>query len=124
MNDGGIIIFVLDAPEGVAGGAPKHRETMLNWSTAETNEIIKNLDNGNIKDRTCGSSCVLISRLLKRAKVFCISEGLSNDEVKRLGFIPFKNIQDAIKEAQKTLGGNASIGIIPYGGETIIKVKE
>lgn len=124
VNEGGIIIFVLDAPEGVAGGAPKHRDTILNWTAVDTDTIIENLNNGNIEDRSCGSFCVLISRLLKRAMVYCISDGLSDDEVKQLGFTPFKNIQDAIKEAINVKGENASIGIIPYGGETIVRTKE
>lgn len=123
VKEGGIIILVLDAPEGVSGGAPKHKDILLDWSTKEPEIILKNLDSGKIKDQSCGAICVSQSRLLKRAKVFCISEGISDKEIINLGFHPFGDIQYAIKKALLELGEDAKIGVIPFGGETIVLVK-
>jgi len=124
VKEGGIVIFVIDAPEGVSGGAPKHRDILLNWCNKEPEIILKNLDLGKIKDRTCGAICVSQARLLKRAKVFCISQGMTDQEITDLGFLPFSDIQSAIQQALLELGENAKIGVIPFGGETVVRVKE
>lgn len=124
VKKGGIVIFVIDAPEGVSGGAPKHRNILLNWCNKEPEIILKNLDSGKIKDRSCGAICVSQARLLKRAKVFCISQGMTDQEIINLGFSPFCSIQSAIQKALLELGENAKIGVIPFGGETVVRVKE
>ena len=123
VRKGGTIIFVIDAPEGVSGGAPKHKDTLINWCTEEPNNILKNLELGKIQDRSCGAICVSQARLLKRAKVFCISKGINDKEIRNLGFYPYKNIDFAIKQALEEHGQNAKIGVIPFGGETIVKIK-
>jgi len=124
VKEGGIVIFVIDAPEGVSGGAPGHRNTLLNWCNKEPEIILKNLDLGRIKDRNCGAACVSQARLLKRAKVYCVSRGMTDEEIINLGFFPFSDIQSAIKEALLEFGENAKIGVIPFGGVTAVRVKE
>jgi len=124
VKEGGIVIFVIDAPEGVSGGAPEHRDTLLNWCNKEPEIILKNLDLERIKDRNCGAACVAQARLLKRAKVYCISKGMTDEEIINLGFFPFSDVQSAIKEALLELGENAKIGVIPFGGVTAVRVKE
>ena len=124
VKEGGIVIFIIDAPEGVSGGAPEHRDTLLNWCNKEPEIILENLDFGKIKDRNCGAACVAQARLLKRAKVYCISKGMTDEEIINIGFLPFMDIKSAIKQALLELGENAKIGIIPFGGVTAVKVKE
>jgi nickel-dependent lactate racemase len=124
VKEDGIVIFVMDAPEGVSGGAPEHRDTLLNWCNKEPEIILKNLDLGKIKDRNCGAACVSQARLLKQAKVYCISKGMTDEEIINLGFLPFSNIQSAIQQALLELGENAKIGVIPFGGVTAVRVKE
>jgi lactate racemase len=124
LNDGGIIIFFIDAPEGVTGSAPKHRNILLNWADKEPEEILYNINKGIIKDKNCGGMCISHSRLLKRAKVFCISKGISDNEQKKLGFLPFSSIDEAIEQALKEKGKDSKVGIIPFGGYTMVRVKE
>ncbi len=124
LNDGGIIIFLIDAPEGVAGSAPKHQNILLNWANKEPEEILSNINNGIIKDKNCGGMCISHARLLKRAKVFCISEGISDNEKRKLGFSPFSSLARAIEQAFKEKGRDSKVGIIPFGGETMVRVKK
>ena len=124
VKDGGTIIFVIDAPEGVSGGAPKHEEIMLKWATKEPEAILAALESGEITDRNCGGICVSQSRLLKRAKVICVVGGMNKVEIRGLGFTPASDIDAALKEALSIHGQDATIGIIPYGGETIVRVKD
>lgn len=124
VKDGGTIIFVIDAPEGVSGGAPKHEEIFSIWSTKDPETTLAALESGEIKDRNCGAICVAQARLLKRAKVICVSMGMSDDEIRNLGFIPAESIGEALELSFATHGRNAKVGVIPYGGETIVKVKK
>jgi len=122
VRDGGSIILVLDAPEGVSGGAPMHREILLTWSTKEPERILAALKAGEIKDRNSGAICVAQARLLKRAKVICVSSGMTDAEIRQLGFIPAKSIDEAIERSFRIHGEDARVGVIPCGGETIANV--
>lgn len=123
VREGGIIIFVIDAPEGVSGGAPKHRDILLEWSTREPDEILAAMEAGVIQDRNCGAICVSQARFLRRAKVICVAKGLTDQEITRLGFVPAADVRSALKSALAERGPEAGIGVIPYGGETIVRVK-
>jgi lactate racemase len=121
VKDNGTIILVLDAPEGVSGGAPMHREVLLTWATREPETILAALEAGEIKDRNSGAICVAQARLLRRAKVICVSAGMADDEIARLGFSPAKTIDEAIERSLSMQGQDAMIGVIPFGGETIVR---
>ncbi len=123
VKDGGTIILLIAAPEGVSGGAPIHRDVLLTWATKEPEAILEALQRDEIKDRNSGAICVTQARLLKRARVICVSSGMAEEEIRDLGFSPAKSINEAIQTALQIHGRNATIGIIPYGGETIVRVR-
>jgi len=123
VKDGGTIILLIAAPEGVSGGAPIHRDVLLTWATKEPETILEALRADEIKDRNSGAICVAQARLLKRARVICVSSGMADEEIRGLGFSPAKSIDEAIHTALQIHGRSAKIGIIPYGGETIVRVK-
>lgn len=77
---------------------------------------------GEIKDRNSGAICVAQARLLKRAKVICVSSGMTDAEIGQLGFIPAKSIDEAIERSFRIHGEDARVGVIPCGGETIANV--
>ena len=122
VRDGGTIILMLDAPEGVSGGAPMHREVLLTWATKEPEAILAALKAGEITDRNSGAICLAQARLLKRANVICVSSGMTDGEIRNLGFIPAKSIDEALQRSFTIHGADARIGVIPCGGETIVNV--
>jgi hypothetical protein len=47
---------------------------------------------------------------------------MTGAEIRNLGFTPANSIHEAIERSLRTHGENASIGVIPCGGETIVNV--
>lgn len=123
VREGGTMILVISAPEGLSGDAPMHASTMKEWSTKEPDEILGALNRGEIKDRIAGSVCVAHSRLLKRAKVICVSDGMTEEDILALGFEPANSIEEGLERAFKQHGRSARVGIIPYAGETLVRVE-
>jgi nickel-dependent lactate racemase len=64
------------------------------------------------------------SKLLPIVNVICISDNLSVDDKAVLGFKHVDTIEQAIEQATKTHGEDSQIGIIPYGGETLVKLRK
>lgn len=120
VKEGGAIVFYIEAREGVSGGAPIHRQILLDWATQEPEVIFTALESGEIEDRNCGGICVSQAKLLKRARVFCISPGMTDDEIEKLGFTPVRSIEEGIAAARSVVRKQPQIGVIPFGGETIV----
>jgi hypothetical protein len=51
-------------------------------------------------------------------------EGFSGRDIADLGFIACQSVQDALRRAFELVGQEAAVGIIPYCGETLVKVEE
>jgi len=56
--------------------------------------------------------------VLKRVRVFLISD-LEDGFVSKMGFVPFRTINDALGAADAELGRNSSVIIMPHGGSTL-----
>lgn len=122
LRPGGCIIYAIAAPEGLAGDAPGHAGVIREWAARKPEEIMQALAAGEIGDRIAGSMCVAHARLLARAPVVCVSPGLDEMDVRALGFRPAGSIEEALKWCYARLGGQARIGVIPYGGDTLVRL--
>jgi len=122
VKPGGTIVFAISAPEGVSGDAPEHTNTVLSWSTQDPQLTLEALEQGVIADRIAGSVCVAHARLLERAQVICVSDGMSAGEIRSLGFEPAASMQEAIEMATYRHGSQATFGVVPYGGITLVKL--
>ena len=121
VKQSGTIIFAISAPEGVSGDAPEHEDTVLEWSATDPQLTLDALADGRIADRIAGSVCVAHARLLERAEVICVSDGLSPAEIRQLGFRPATSMEQAIEMTLAKHGERATFGVIPYGGLTLVK---
>jgi len=111
VRDGGIVILVGSCREGL--GETVFAEWMLSASSpAElTNRIQKEF-------RLGGHKAAAIALVLERAEVYLVSE-MEPDLVKSLFMTPFSSVQAAYDSAQKRLGREASVLIMPHGGSTL-----
>ena len=115
VKENGTIILIGDFPEGIS---PTHLE-YGEYACKSYDEIEDLYSNRKIQDGVCASALMIHSRCLERAKVICISEGLSGKDKESLNFKEAKNIDNALALAFKQQGKNARIGIIEYGGDVI-----
>jgi nickel-dependent lactate racemase len=115
VKDGGTIIFAAPCPEGLASNHPRLEE----WLALSSEEINAELRSRAPEDEDADLVGAAIAacncRVRERAEIFAITDGLSDQNLKALGYRRAASVTDALEEA---LGRNpsASIGILPQGG--------
>lgn len=58
---------------------------------------------------------------MEQVQVFCVTDSLTQDECGLLRFKMYTDTQKAIQDAMDVMGAEAKIGIIPCGGETLVR---
>jgi nickel-dependent lactate racemase len=118
----GIIIFLLDGAEGLCGDAPTHEDTFrkyLLWSFDDQKFAV---ERGEVEDLIGIHATIQYAQVRKRVKkTICVSNHIPTKDMTVLGFESASSVQEALDMAYETLGREAKVGVIPYGGETLVK---
>jgi Uncharacterized conserved protein len=115
VKEGGIIVFAAPCYEGLAHNHPRFRE----WLSLPLEEVIRGLKAASPEDVNAD----IVSAVLavcncpykNRAKIFVVSEGLTEEDLAAMQYIRFSTVQSALDEAMRLIP-NAKIGILPKGG--------
>lgn len=124
VRKGGVIIFLLDGEEGLCGDAPSHEETIRRYILSSFEDIKAAVDRKEVTDIAGLNVPMYHSILRHRVTTLCVSNHLPEEDIKTLGFIPAANVQSALKRAYEITGEDAKVGIIPYGGETLVRMED
>lgn len=111
VKQGGTIVFLTPAPEGVSSSHTILRErAMLSYE-----ENLKAIENGEVSDLIGGATVLLHSQIRERAEIICYSDGLTKGDKEALGFKHANTIQEAIEMALENQGEKAKIGVLKCG---------
>jgi nickel-dependent lactate racemase len=123
VREGGVIIFLLDGTEGLCGDAPSHEETVrkyLPWSFEDQKAAV---DRGEVEDLVGLNVPMYHATVRHRVeRTICVTNHLSQKDVELLGFDSSPDVQTALEKAYGLLGHDAKVGVIPFGGETLVRV--
>lgn len=122
VREGGVIIFLLDGTEGLCGDAPSHEGTVrkyLLWSFEDQKAAV---DRGEVEDLVGLNVPMYHATVRHRVKTICVTNHLSQEDIDALGFDSAPDVQSALERAYKIVGRDAKVGIIPFGGETLVRV--
>jgi len=111
----GIIILVGRFPEGVS---PTHPE-LSRYGTRSKRELNQLLATGELADGVCAAALVQHALIKEIAQIYSVSLGLSFDDVTRLGFRGFPDVNSAFTAALKVKGCEATVGILRKGGDVL-----
>lgn len=118
VKPGGIIIFPAPCIEGLA----HNHDDLLHWLALDSKEIsrqIQNILSGKAEGDLVAAGIALgASMVREKADIYIYSTGLTDNEISKMRYTRFQNIQAAIDTA---LGvrPNARIGILPRGGDCL-----
>jgi nickel-dependent lactate racemase len=123
VREGGVIIFLLDGAEGLCGDAPSHEPTVrryLPWSFDEQKAAV---DRGDVDDLV-GLNVPMYHATVRHrvARTLLVTNHLADDDVRALNFERAPSVQEALGRARALLGSDAKVGVIPFGGETLVRV--
>jgi len=123
VREGGVIIFLLDGTEGLCGDAPSHEETVrqyLPWSFEGQKAAV---ERGEVQDLVGLNVPMYHATVRHRVRsTILVTNHLSPDDVDALGFDSAPSVQAALARAFEMLGRGARVGLIPFGGETLVRV--
>lgn len=124
VKKGGIVIYLFDPPEGLCGNSPAHKPILEQYLNKDEKTARKDIENGTIQDLVgiCNPLCHY--QVVEQVKVFCVTDTLTEEECRLLRFKRFTDVQKAVADALKVMGQDAKIGVIPCGGETLVRVEQ
>ena len=125
LKDNGTLIFALSGDEGLCGNAPHHEKALRQLCTLREETIRKMVDNGEIEDLIAIDNPIHLDQVRKRGvNTLLVTHGFSQADADALGFELCSDMDEAIRKAEARQGPDATIGIIPYCGETMVRLKE
>ena len=114
-NPGGTIIVVSPCPEGVA---VMHSE-MLEFTAWSPEEIDAGVQEGRIEDGVAAALAIAWARVRTGRQISLVSDGISAEETRALGYVPFPTVQEALEEALRRHGPQARVHVLPRAAETL-----
>jgi len=115
VREGGTVIVVTPCPEGVS---VTHQE-MLNFTALEAEEIEARIEAGDIEDVVSGGLALAWAKMRRRARISLVSDGISDEETRALGFTPFADLEEALEEALGRHGPDAQVIVLPHAPEML-----
>ena len=124
LKKGGTAIYVFDPPEGLCNNSPAHRETLLHYLDKDKETVMKDLEEGKITDKVGIVNPLGHYQMREYANTICITNNLTEEECRLLGWTKIDAFEDALEEAFRRQGRDAKIGIIPMSGETVVRCEK
>jgi len=112
---GGTIILISPCPEGVAVMHPE----MLGFTAWSPEEIDAGVRDGRIKDGVGAALAMAWAKIRKGRQISLVSDGISAEEARALGYVFFPSAQEALEEALRRHGPDAKVHILPRAAETL-----
>lgn len=110
VREGGTIIVVTPCPEGVA---VTHSD-MLEFTAMAPDEIDAGVREGKIQDQVAAALAMAWSMVRSRARVSLVSGGITPEEARALGFLPFGGVEEALEEAFQHHGREAKVTVMTH----------
>jgi nickel-dependent lactate racemase len=123
VRRGGVVIFLLDGAEGLCGDAPSHDATVRRYLPLSFEEQKAAAEQGEVEDLVgLGSPMYHASLRHLLSSTIIVTNHLTQPDIDLLGFDSAANVQAALERAFSLVGADAQVGIIPFGGETLVRV--
>jgi lactate racemase len=118
VKDGGTLILVIPAPEGIA---PDHQE-LIELGTRNTSQVKEMLSSNKIKDIVAAATFIAFDQTRKRINIILVSDGISSEEARKIGCKATVDVNGAIEMARKNIQGKPGFGIVYHGADVLPKI--
>jgi len=116
VKQGGIAILISPCPEGVS----QTHHLILKEGYRHSWETIARVESGEIDDKIVAAHLVRVGRVIKdNGKGILVSNGISQRDTEKLGFMYAATPQIALDKAFEIMGQDASVTILQRGGTAL-----
>lgn len=109
----GTLILLTPCPEGVASQHP----IVLQLGDASPTEVQRKMKQMDPADLIGAATHTAIGAVRERVKVVIVSDGLKEEEARRLGFQYAPHLQEALRAALTRHGAGTKVGVLTHGGD-------
>jgi nickel-dependent lactate racemase len=113
VKDGGTLILVIPAPEGIAPDHPY----MVELGVTPGDEVQRLVKAGQIADGVGAATYLALDQTRKRVEIILVSDGISQEEAVKIGLTATSNFEEALRKALSRHGEQAKIGVITQGAD-------
>ncbi|MHC4510104.1 MAG: nickel-dependent lactate racemase family protein, partial [Planctomycetota bacterium] len=113
VKDGGTLILVIAAPEGIA---PDHPE-LVELGTTPQDEVLELLKAGKISNGVAAATYLALVQTRRRADIIAVTEGFTNRQANRIGLQSTSSFEEALEWALARHGDQAHIGVVTKGAD-------
>lgn len=123
VRKGGVMIFMLDGAEGLCGDAPSHEETVRKYLPRSFEDQEAAVDRGEVEDLVGLNVPMYHATVRHRVEsTILVTNHLSQEDIDALEFDTAPSVQAALERAYEISSPDAKVGVIPFGGETLVRM--
>ena len=113
VRDGGTLVLLLPAPEGIA---PDHPQ-MVELGQTPASVVMEMVERGEIADGVAAATYLALDQTRRRIHVTMVTDGIAVDEAARIGLEATPDLDAALAAAWTRHGDHARIGVITHGAD-------
>jgi nickel-dependent lactate racemase len=115
VREGGIIIVVTPCYEGIA----KTHAEMMEYAGLAPDEVRAKMSRGEIGDEVAAALAIAWGQVRQRATVYFVSQGIAPEEARKLNFVPFPSVQEALDAAFRAQGPAAKVAVLTHAPDML-----
>jgi lactate racemase len=113
VKDGGTLILLIPAPEGIA---PDHQQ-LIEFGTASSEEVLQLVADGKVADEVAAATYLAFDRTRRRVDVILVTDGIPDQEARKIGITATESFSEALKAALARHGASSRIGVVTAGAD-------
>ncbi|TWH47129.1 nickel-dependent lactate racemase [Sporomusa sp. KB1] len=115
VKEGGTIIIATPCYEGIA---VTHSE--MSDITCHSSQCLRQMvDKGEIHDEVAAALAIAWAQVKEREDVYFVSNGVTDEDVRKLGFVPFPSVQQAFDAALAKHGDAARVTVLTHAPDML-----
>lgn len=115
VKAGGTIIIATPCYEGIA---VTHGE-MSDMTCHSSDSLRQQVAKGEVHDEVAAALAIAWAQVKERETVYFVSNGISDEDVRKLGFVPFKTVQQAFDAALAKYGDAARVTVLTHAPDML-----
>ena len=119
VKDGGTLILLTPAPEGIA---PDHPQ-LVELGVTPGDEVLAMVERGEIADEVAAATYLAFDQTRRRAKIIVVTDGITEEEATRIGIKATPDFDRALAGALARHGKQARIGVVTHGADIMGRFK-
>jgi len=119
VRDGGTLILLLPAPEGIA---PDHPH-MVELGQTPADVVWDMVERGEIADGVAAATYLALDQTRRRIHVIMVTDGIPEGEAARIGLVATPDFDGALAAALARHGERARIGVVTHGADIVARFR-